>query len=85
MAAPTLVEALDRWIERTSLIDRLLRSVDCLHHQSHPQGTVTQQASAQYLAEIREVARYLDTLHEADLSLTTFGPEALAAAIEESV
>lgn len=84
-AAETLPEALDQWVAATDLIDRLVRADDGLHHQGHPQGTVRQRASASHLEEIHDVARYLDSLRDAGLSLPGIGPRALSAAIEESM
>jgi len=84
-AAPTLVASLDRWIDQTDLVDRLMRADDGVYGHGHPGGTVAQHASAQHLTEIREVAHYLDSLRTADLPLPSFGPEELVAAIRESV
>lgn len=84
-SASTLVEALDQWIDQTNLLDRLMRAERGLYRRGHPLGTVKQRASARHLTEIREVARYLDTLRQADLSLPEIGPEVLVTAIEESV
>lgn len=84
-AVEDLGEALRTWIVETDLIDRLVRADDGVHHSGTSVGTVDQQASADHLDQVLDVASTLDAAVAATDGYPDFGPAELARAIEESV